>query len=290
MTASIVLGGSGYIGSNLLAQLSTDGVETVQVSRRRVPGVGNICVDLASADVEEFGDLFSLRPTTAYILGRPTSTDFEEANRYHYNVKRLVSHWARSGHLRSVVFTSTSLVYPDSTDEVGATSLGTVPRATNLYEYSKLDFEAYLQFLATAVHPDIAFAAYRIPIVFGGTYQAEGNTPQHLYWMIQQYLNGRTWKFDTAAELSFGTSWLHLPDFVRELSRPSRKPGFELRNCASGYFKFADLHEILSRLFPAALIEHMPVNKCDMRIKDECGMQMLDIEQVIRDQDLGHAQ
>jgi nucleoside-diphosphate-sugar epimerase len=279
---ALVLGSSGYLGRHLTAALGAE--RTVAVSRRVEDGPGTVRVDLSAAPLPERHRLFELTPARVFVLARPAAPEHAPNRVFHDNLQRLLLAWSQSSALAAVHFTSTTMVYP-------GTSAGPEPTASpevapyGLYEYFKLETELFLRYLHQSLRKDLDVAIWRLPIAFGGEVDlvTQAEAGQFLPWWIEAYRNGRAWRFETDADVSFGTSWFDVPDFVAAIAHMRPEEGrFRVANVASGFFTYRELHDLLVARFPGPHeAGTLHLHRTRFEVDDELGVPTRDVREEI---------
>ena len=273
--STIVIGSSGYLGSNLLRVLGPE-CPTV-VTRSDVTRNPGFSIDLSSVSLDDSHPLFNEIPQRVYVLARPAESDWAVNRRFYDNLQKLLLKWCSNQELKRVYFTSTSNVY--SIEESGIKSCHSHAAPYGVYEYFKLEFELFLEYLHTACRRDVDFYIFRLPIAFGGLFDPERNSNQYIYAFMSNYLNGRTWTFETDEDLQFGTSWIYTPDFVERIANLERENGcYEVLTAASGFITYKDLDMIFeSRLQPERLGE-LKLFRSRMEISNDLGLPQRSLE------------
>lgn len=274
---TLILGASGYVGSNVLATL--DPKKTTVINRRLLPGFKTYDINLADQLLETNHQLFKETPEVVLYLSRPTNADFIPYRTFHTNVQNLLMTWCTNPGFKGVQFASSTMVYSGSVpilkeeDKILAMPLG-------IYEYFKLETELFLNYLHTCLRPDAFFNIWRLPIVFGGHFDPERHSGQFLYTFYQQYREGYSWQFVNEKDVSYGTSWVYLPDLVRLLTDDSPcKPGFRIKNLASGFFTYQDLHNFFLRKLSSIGDRPIKLFKTRFEVRDEGNMPQMTLDQ-----------
>lgn len=277
---NLLLGSSGYLGTNIIEYIELH--QTVTVSRSSVASkaVENICLDFRDElTLEQIQPILHYRPSNVYVLGRPVENDFYTNKRFYDNLKLLFLQLADDPVFSTVHFFSSSLVY-NGVERVSSSALAEV-KPYSFYEYFKLDFELFLQYLSMNVRPDLAIFVYRLPILFGGNYSSQRNPNQFLYEFIHSYAQGSGWSFETEEDKHHGTSWAFTPDLCKTVTAIIPSAGFHLKNVASGFFTYFQLHELLSSHFGQAVKDDLKLYRSYFEIDDELGLPHMDIRDAI---------
>jgi nucleoside-diphosphate-sugar epimerase len=282
---AFVVGAAGYLAGNLLRAL--DGREIRLLSSRPVNAGKGYCFDLSDAPLPDDHPVLREEISEAFILARPPTRDYAPNRMFCDNLQRLLLQWCRSPRLRTVHFTSTALVYPG----VPGATQSAAPHGS--YEYFKLETELFLRYLHLDVRSDVAFRIYRLPIAFGGAADERSRASQFLYSFIRSYARGCKWRFESAADQRYGTSWFWVPDFAERVCRPAAGAGgYEICDVASGFFTYRELHELLERHFPGEGSDELHLFRTRFELRDQLGLQPRDLADSIstvvsRIQDLG---
>ena len=278
MSRNLVIGSSGYIGTNLIHELQNESVTTV--TRNAYPLEGGYSLNLSSAVLEQSHPLFYENPERVYILSRPCGLDPAATRTFYANLQQLLLRWCENADLKSVFFTSTSTVYSIEDTEVKNRDSKTSPYSE--YEYFKLETELFLEYLFIAQRSDIDFYVFRLPIAFGGIFSPENNSNQYIYSFISDYKKGLTWEFHNLEEQTFGTSWVFTPDLVRRISRLNYSGGsYRIVNVASGFFTYRELHEMLLKKCVSRRVGQLRLYRSRMEIENEFELESRSIEDEI---------
>ncbi len=277
---NLLLGSSGYLGTNLLEYLAPH--QTITVSRdNNAPDVlAHIHLDFREQLApDELQAILHYRPSHIYVLGRPVENDFFINKRFYDNLKSLFLQLANDPVFSCVHFFSTTLVY-DGIAHVSSSKLGEV-KPYSFYEYFKLDFELFLQYLSIDLRPDLAIYVHRLPILFGGKFSSQKNLNQFLYQFLHSYAQGIGWNFETDADKQYGTSWAFTPDLCKVITSITPKSGFHLRNVASGFFTYFQLHDILSSHLGCPVKNDLKLYRSYFEVDDELGLPQMKIQDAI---------
>ncbi|TWU48739.1 NAD dependent epimerase/dehydratase family protein [Rubripirellula tenax] len=273
--STIVIGSSGYLGSNLLHVFGSERI--IRVTRSSLaPGLG-CSIDLSSVVLDDSHPLFNMVPERVYVLARPAESDWTVNRRFYENLQKLLQKWCGNQELKAVYFTSTSNVY--SIKESGVKSRFSDHAPDGEYEYFKLEFELFLKYLHFARRNDVDFYVFRLPIAFGGIFSPENNGNQYIYSFISSYEQGYAWEFHNVEEQTFGTSWVYTPDLVGKISSLEHIGGsFQIVNVASGFFTYRELHEMLVKRFGSRRVAPLRLYRSRMEIENEFELESRSIE------------
>lgn len=275
-----MIGGSGYIGTNLIYSLARKEERIIQISRRPVTNVDSLIVDLGAEILPSTHPLFSLKPKVVWYLGRPRVLQFTKYRTYHTNVQNLLIAWCKNTELSAVHFSSTSLVYDGNTMPVSSDDK-TRTAPADIYAYFKLETELFLQYLSLDIRKDVSFNSWRLPVVFGGNYKKKSFGFQFIYWFIEQYASGHQWRFEGEHEYIFGTSWVHLPDIIKiwltENIFDNSTLGFNVKNICSGFFTYFQLHNELTKFYPVFDAKKLMLFKSRFELTSESSLPQIDI-------------
>lgn len=274
---TLILGASGYIGSNVLHAHNPD--QTILVTRKSLPGYRHHAVDLSAERLSKKHALFKELPDVVLYLSRPTNADFDPYRVFHSNVQNLLMKWCENPDFKGVQFASTTMVYTGETpilredDKQLTTPCG-------VYEYFKLESELFLKYLSTSLRPDAFFNIWRLPIVFGGFFDFKRHHSQFLYDFYRQYQDGHAWQFFRPEDTNYGTSWVYLPDLVNLLTAATPNPsGCHIKNVASGFFTYQDLHNLFVQKLATVGNKPLKLLKTRFEVRDEGGLPQMTIDQ-----------
>lgn len=277
---NLLLGSSGYLGTNLLQYLQPEQTVTVSRGREQPPVLKHFCLDLRDElELSDLEAILAYRPSDIYILGRPTEDDFYLNKRFYDNLKTLLLQLSREPILSAIHFFSTTLVY-DGIQHIPSSKSGET-KPYSFYEYYKLDFELFLHYLSLSIRPDIAVWVYRLPILFGGVFSPERNSGQFLYGFIDSYARGIGWEFTTEEEKKYGTAWAFTPSLCQIITSIPSNPGFHLRNTASGFFTYFQLHELLVQHFGTPSNKELKLYRSYFNVNDELSLPQMEIREVL---------
>ena len=211
-----------------------------------------------------------------YILGRPVESDFYVNKSFYDNLKWLFLELIDRSSLHSIHFFSTTLVY-SGIDHVKS-SASTIVKPYSFYEYFKLDFELFLQYLSLNFCQDTAIYIYRLPLLFDGKFSWKKNSDQFIYYFIASYAQSNGWVFKSNKDKQYGTSWASTSDLCQFIKTNHNEPGFYLKNASSGFFSYFELDQILSNYFGKPKNNDLKLYHSYFRIDDELGLPARDIK------------
>lgn len=274
---NLIIGSSGYLATNLKEYL--DPSQTIEISRSHIESNSfkNICLDFRNQlTLDDIENILSYEIKDIYILGRPVESDFYANKTFYDNLKWLFLELIDRFSPRSIHFFSTTLVY-DGIDRVKL-SASTIVKPYSFYEYFKLDFELFLQYLSLNFGEDVAIHIYRLPLLFDGKFSWKKNSDQFIYYFIDSYTQSNGWAFKTDKDKQYGTSWLSTSDLCQLITTNRNKPGFYLKNASSGFFTYFELNQILSDYFGNPKNNELKLYHSYFRIDDELGVPPRDIK------------
>lgn len=278
--SDIILGSSGYLARTLLKFIAGD---VVCISGRRQDA--DFRVDLSASLLEDDDPMFKLRPSRLFLLARPPMLDYLPNRIFYSNLQRLLQAWCESPSLQTVHFMSTSLVYSGDVELSGSNPGDTAPYG--MYEYFKLEGELFLEYLVHSVRPDIDFNVWRLPLAFGGAFDANEDGNQFIYSFISAYMEGQCWSFDRTSDERYGTSWFYAPEFMQRLvAWPYQGGGIFRRQVSSGFFSYKQMHQWLSPLYQGETTPTMRLYRTRFELYDEAGMTPLQLEELINDKEM----
>jgi nucleoside-diphosphate-sugar epimerase len=277
----VVLGASGYLGCNILPFLGAQQTVTVsQASRltgvRRHYQVKNWSAKNIRSVAER---ILSHKPSRLLIVARPPTLNYLENQRFYSEIKNLCLELVQDPNFHQIDFFSTTMVYEGTGLVRSASTAKTVPFSA--YEYFKLDFELFLEYLCRSTRKDLSVSVYRLPLLFGGQFNPVANGNQVIYQLLRQYQNGNRWNFRNDSEKKYGTSWAYVPDLCASVAKKSEDCGYRVMNVASGFFTYHQLDSILRSLVGSKTLGHLELIRSRFQAVDNLDLPRRNIETVL---------
>lgn len=261
----LVIGGAGYIGSNLVRQLLQTG-RKVRVLDNLVYGYDAIKEVLNDPNVElVIGDCRNIKTVVgavqgvnaivhlAAIVGDPACDhDKQTALEVNYAATRMIAEVARGAGIRRFVFASSCSVYGANEMIVDEQS---APNPISIYAQTKVDSEtALLACESETFHPTIL----RLATVFGNSYRPR-------FDLVVNLLTARA-NQDRLITIFNGQQWrpfIHVKDIAQAilltLDAPVETVSGEIFNVGDSRLNFtlSQIAEIIQGVFPGTAVEHI---------------------------------
>jgi len=261
----LVIGGAGYIGSNLVRQL-LDGGRKVRVLDNLVYGYDAIKDVMDNPDFElVIGDCRNIKTVVgavkgasaivhlAAIVGDPAcEQDKQTAREINYAATRMIAEVARGAGIERFVFASSCSVYGANeaiVDEQSAVN------PISVYAQTKVDSErALLACSSETFHPTIL----RFATVFGYSYRPRFDLVVNLLTAranqdkLITIFNGQQWR-------PFIHVWDIAAAIIKTLNAPLQAVSGEIFNVGDSRLNYtlSQIAEIIGGLFPGTRVEHI---------------------------------
>ena len=225
----LIIGGSGFIGRNLISRLKDKYLITSLSKNSSVDGVSNIHVDLAETD---FSFLEKESFDAAVYLGTISSPKEAEAKpqeAFHTNVivVQKFLEKAREVGIKKIILFSSAVLYTSS-DAKSFKETDEVAKNSSIYNYSKYLLETLAEYYR--VKHDMAVTVFRLSNTYGPG-QNNARAPYLIPGMFEQALKNKkieVWNTSPVRD------WVFIEDVVSVISKELKVAGGGIFNLGSG--------------------------------------------------------
>ena len=220
----LVTGGSGFLGTNLVTDLLTDGHNVLIYDKRRSQKYPDLCIVSDIRDQVKLND--SMQGVDAvYHLAAEHSDNLRPVSLY-YDVNvggaKSIIYGLKNNNIRKLIFTSSVAVYGSSSRERDELS---EIKPTNDYGRSKHESEVVFNEWAKADN-DSCLAIVRPTVIFG-----EGNRG-NVYRLLNQITSGKFVMIGNGKNKKSMAYVRNISQFLKKLLNGINRPGIQVYNYA----------------------------------------------------------